>query len=146
MADHFTITEHLRDLNNEDLMRVGGALGLYYPHMHRMNPLLEELVAAWLNREDNVLSASGHPSWASLIKALRDIHQPGIAQEIEEGMLDCSRAVCIGCSMSCHVLQLISAPTDCGGLTPTRHQLCSMSLWLILCSNPTWKLKVARCL
>ena len=70
MTDHYAVTRHLRDLSNEDLIGVGGALGLYYPHLRKMSPLLEELVAAWLNREDNVLSASGEPSWASLIKAL----------------------------------------------------------------------------
>ena len=87
MADHFAVTEHLRDLCNEsDLIRLGGALGLYYPHLRRMNPFLEELVAAWLNRRDNVLSASGDPTWVSLIKALQDIDQPGIAQKIEQGM------------------------------------------------------------
>ena len=82
MADHYAITRHLRDLSKEDLIGVGGALGLYYPHLRKMSPLLEELVAAWLNREDNVLSASGAPSWTSLIKALRDINQSGTAQKI----------------------------------------------------------------
>ncbi len=82
MADHFTVTRHLRDLSNEDLIGVGEALGLYYPHLRKMNPLLEELVAAWLNREDNVQSASGDPSWASLSKALRDIGQSGTADKI----------------------------------------------------------------
>ena len=65
---------------------LGGALGLYYPHLRKMSPLLKEMVAAWLNREDNVLSASGDPSWASLIKALQDINQAGIAKKIAEGM------------------------------------------------------------
>ena len=86
MADHYAITKHLRDLSNEELIGVGGALGLLYPHLRRMSPFLEEMVAAWLNREDNVLSASGEPSWASLIKALQDIDQPGIAKKIAEGM------------------------------------------------------------
>ena len=86
MADHYTITRHLRDLSKEELIGVGGALGLYYPHLRKMSPLLEEMVAAWLNREDNVLSASGDPSWASLIKALKDIDQSGIAKKIAEGM------------------------------------------------------------
>ena len=86
MADHYAVTKHLRDFGNDELIGVGGALGLYYPHLRRMNPLLEEMVAAWLNREDNVLSASGDPSWASLIKALQDINQPGIAKKIAEGM------------------------------------------------------------
>ena len=86
MADHYTVTRHLRNLGNDELIRVGEALGLYYPHLRRMSPLLEEMVAAWLNREDNVLSASGDPSWSSLIKALRDINQPGIAGTISKGM------------------------------------------------------------
>ena len=86
MADHFAVSEYLRPLLNEDLIRLGLALGLYYPHLHNMTrSLLNEMVAAWLNREDNVLSATGDPSWASLIQALRDIDQPGIAQRIEEG-------------------------------------------------------------
>ena len=85
MADHYTVTRHLRNLSKEDLIGVGGALGLYYPHLRKMSPLLEELVAAWLNKEDNVQSASGDPSWSSLIKALQDIHQPGIAMTISSG-------------------------------------------------------------
>ena len=86
MADHYIVTKHLRDLSNDsDLIGLGGALGLYYPDLRRMNPLLEELVAAWL-RQDNVMSASGDPSWASLIKALQETNHPGIAKKIEEGM------------------------------------------------------------
>ena len=84
MADHYTVTKHLRDLSNEDLIKVGEALGLYYPDLKRMKDLPGDMVAAWLNKKDNVLSASGEPSWASLIKALRDINQPGIARKILE--------------------------------------------------------------
>ena len=88
MADHYTVAKQLRDLSKEDLIGAGGALGLYYPHLRRMSPLLDEMVAAWLNREDNVLTASGEPSWASLIKALQDTNQPGIAKKIAEGIID----------------------------------------------------------
>ena len=85
MADHHIITTHLRDLKNEVLMDLGGALGLRYSHLHNMSrPLLNEMVVAWLNREDHVLSI-GDPSWARLIQALKDIHQPGIAKDISEG-------------------------------------------------------------
>ena len=86
MADHYTVTKHLRDLSNEDLIRVGGALGLYYPRLRKMTPLLEELVAAWLNKDDNVRVASGDPTWESLIKALRDIDKTGLAEEITQGI------------------------------------------------------------
>ena len=83
LADHFAVSEQLRPLLHEDLMRLGLALGLYYPHLHNMSrPLLNEMVASWLNLEDNVLSATGVPSWASLIKALQVIDQPGIAGKV----------------------------------------------------------------
>ena len=48
MADHCFVTRHLRDLSNEELMDLGGALGLRYSNLRRMSPLLEEMVAAWL--------------------------------------------------------------------------------------------------
>ena len=86
MADHYAITKHLAPLLSEDLIELGLALGLYYPRLHNMSrSLLNEMVAAWLNREDSVLSATGEPSWASLVQALTDIHQPGIAKDISEG-------------------------------------------------------------
>ena len=85
MSDHYYVIRHLRDLSNDELVDLGGALGLHYSNLRRMSPLPEEMVAAWLNGTDNVLSATGDPSWANLIQALRDIHQSGIAQRIEEG-------------------------------------------------------------
>ena len=88
MADHYTITKHLKDLIAEDLIELGVVLGLYYPHLCKMqhHNLLEDMVAAWLNREDKVPTTSGDPTWASLIKALQDINLPGVAKEIEDGM------------------------------------------------------------
>ncbi len=85
MADHYAVTKHLRDFRSADLMELGGALGLYYPHLRNMNPLMEEMVAAWLNKEDNVFSVSGDPSWTSLTKALRNTNHLGTAKKIEEG-------------------------------------------------------------
>ena len=79
------MSEQLRPLLTEDLIRLGLALGLYYPHLHNMSrSLRNEMVAAWLNGEDNVLTATGDPSWASLIKALRAIDQPGIASKVTQ--------------------------------------------------------------
>ena len=85
MADHYVVTRHLRDLSNEELMDLGGALGLRYSNLRNMKPLLNEMVAAWLMRKDNVLSATGDPSWTSLIQALQDINQPGIAEDCIKG-------------------------------------------------------------
>ena len=83
IADHYTVSKHLEPLLNQDLISLGLALGLHYPHLCNMSrPLLNELVAAWLNGEDSVLLTTGDPSWASLVKALRDIDQPGIADKV----------------------------------------------------------------
>ena len=87
MADHYAVCILLKDLSKEDIIELGEALGLYYPHLRKMERLLKDMVAAWLNREDHVLLATGDPSWASLIQALRDIDQPGIAQRIAEGII-----------------------------------------------------------
>ena len=83
--DHFAVTRHLTNLGNAELMTLGGALGLHYPHLQRMAPLMNELVAAWLKSEDSVVAVSGPPSWASLTQALRIIGQNGIATNIETG-------------------------------------------------------------
>lgn len=88
MAHHFTITKCLSDLGNKELLALGGALGLYYPHLQRMplGSFMGDMLAAWLNREDSVMEASGDPSWTSLIKALKCIEQHGIAQAISQGI------------------------------------------------------------
>ena len=83
--DHFAVMGHLRDLGNEQLLEVGGALGLRYARMKRMTSLMSEMVAAWLNGEDDVLTISGPPSWASLIKALHDVGLNGVALAINAG-------------------------------------------------------------
>lgn len=79
------VKRYLRDLGSDELMDLGGALGLRYPNLKRMTPLISEMVAAWLKREDNVIAVSGPPSWANLTQALRDIGQNGIANTIETG-------------------------------------------------------------
>ena len=83
MEDHFEITEFLRNLDKNVLIRLGGALGLSYSKLKKMEPLCEEMVAAWLNKEDNV-SKSGEPSWKSLKAALIKISQTGLADTITD--------------------------------------------------------------
>ena len=83
MKDHFPVTKCLEDFSNDELMSLGTALGLRYTKVRNMRcPLLGEMVAAWLNGEDEVLSVTGAPSWDSLSKALKKINQPGIADKI----------------------------------------------------------------
>ena len=67
------------------LIRLGTALGLKYPHLQRMQILPDDMVAAWLNIEDEVMDISGIPTWSSLIKALEDTDQKGVASRIRKG-------------------------------------------------------------
>ena len=55
-----------------------------YSKLRKMTTYPNDMVAAWLRREDFVLDASGEPTWRSLVKALRKIGQEGIARDIEE--------------------------------------------------------------
>ena len=51
-----------------------------------MKSLPEDMVAAWLRREDYVLKVSGEPTWRSLVQALTTVGQGGIAKDIEEAI------------------------------------------------------------
>lgn len=44
----------------------------------------EDMVTAWLNKQDFVVQSSGEPTWGTLVKALRRIGQGGVAEEIIE--------------------------------------------------------------
>ena len=47
-----------------------------------MTSFPDEVVAAWLNRQDNVLQQSGEPTWSTLEEALRKIGQTGLAEDV----------------------------------------------------------------
>ena len=81
---HFKPANYLRKLDNRQIRCVGGALGLAYDTLDKMKDLPEEMVAAWLRREDFVMSMSGEPTWRTLAKALRRVGQEGIARDIEQ--------------------------------------------------------------
>ena len=49
-----------------------------------MKDLPEEMVAAWLRRDDFVQSMSGEPTWRTLIEALRKVGLEGTATDIEK--------------------------------------------------------------
>ena len=80
MDDHFEICQPLKNLSNTDISSLGGALGLSYPKVEGAS--IEKVVAAWLNREDNVLQRCGEPTWYNLRDALESIGQKGIAEDI----------------------------------------------------------------
>ena len=72
------------NLRHLHLIQLGQALGLSYPTLDKMNELPSEMVAAWLNRQDNVFHQSGEPTWMGLVDALEKIGQAGIAKDIRE--------------------------------------------------------------
>ena len=85
MDDHFEVIQFLKNLDKRDLKKLGGALGLSYPKLRNMEHLCEDMVAAWLNKEDKVMEQSGEPSWNSLKTALEKIGQTGLANSIPQG-------------------------------------------------------------
>ena len=81
---HFEISRCLGDLDNEQIVQVGLALGMNYAKLKRMRSLPGDMVAAWLRREDDVLEVSGVPTWKALAEALKDNGQTGLAMKIQQ--------------------------------------------------------------
>ena len=83
--DHFEVKTSLENLDPNQLRDLGGALGLRYPKLRRMtnNIILDDMTAAWLNKEDSVLHKSGEPTWSRLVKGLEEIGQMGVAEDIQ---------------------------------------------------------------
>ena len=78
----------------QELVNVGLRLGLRYPTLKKMSSefLLNDMVHAWLMKDDDVTEGSGEPSWKSLSKTLEDCGHSGIAAKIKgKGIitLDC---------------------------------------------------------
>ena len=84
LRDHFKVCQSLKSLGSPNThKKLGGALGLLYPTLQKMTSFPDEVVAAWLNRQDNVLQHSGEPTWSTLEEALRKIGQTGLAEDIQ---------------------------------------------------------------
>ena len=81
---HYEISRCLDDLDNQQLVQVGLALGMNYAKLKRMRSLPGDMVAAWLRREDDVLGVSGVPTWRALSEALKDVGQTGLAVKIQQ--------------------------------------------------------------
>ena len=65
MKDHHEVCQSLKNLSSSNIEQLGGALGLFYPTLEPMKSL-GQMVAAWLNRQDDVLNRTGEPTWHTL--------------------------------------------------------------------------------
>ena len=81
---HFEVTQSLKDLSNDELIELGTALGLPFSKLKRYSAesLCDDMVHAWLRKDDDVLEKSGEPSWESLATALEAIGIKGTAENI----------------------------------------------------------------
>ena len=57
-----------------------------------LSSFADEMVAAWLNRQDEVLQRSGEPTWSTLADALTKIGQTGLAKDIRRICHDTSHS------------------------------------------------------
>ena len=83
-ADHFQVSSLLEDLNNDNLRKLGTALGLAFTKLKRMT-LPGDMVEAWLRGDGDVIKTSGPPSWESLAIALEKTGHTKIAITIRRG-------------------------------------------------------------
>ena len=87
IGDLVEVTKYLLELDQTAIHSLGLTLGLYYPHLNKMETskrFRDDVIAAWLQKEDQVLRM-GTPTWETLVKALRDprVNQTGVANKIE---------------------------------------------------------------
>ena len=82
------ITVYLASMQRDDIYKLGLVLGLSDTKLREKRDLhsctfLEDVVAAWLHKEDYVKD-KGEPTWTVLIKALKHtrVNQTGIADKI----------------------------------------------------------------
>lgn len=82
--DHFAVTEFLLGLEKDHIYHLGLVLGLNQGRVKNMmdssTTFLDDVIAAWLRREDQVRETT----WVNLVKALRHprLNQTGIADKI----------------------------------------------------------------
>jgi len=87
IGDLVEVTDYLLGLDQAAIHSLGLTLGLYYPHLNKMETskrFRDDVIAAWLQKEDQVLKM-GIPTWETLVRALRHprVNQAGIANKIE---------------------------------------------------------------
>lgn len=86
MGDLNDIICYLHDMDTKQLRSLGLAFGLHHPNISKMEHFPNDLVAAWLRREENVCLQCP-PSWRNLVKALEEINQIGIATDVRRDHL-----------------------------------------------------------
>ena len=82
LSDHLDITLSIKEMENDDLIKLGEALGLSRPNLRRMKDMPGDMVAAWLRQQDDVIHKTGDPTWRKLANALDRIDQNGVAKKI----------------------------------------------------------------
>ena len=82
--DHFEVRKYLKDLETEQLLQLGLALGLQYPTLKDMKNMPDDLIHSWLLRQQEVIKQSGEPTYKSLATALDEIEQTGLAQDVRQ--------------------------------------------------------------
>ena len=93
---HSQIIPLLTPLKNEELVTIGLILGLRYPRLKKMSSdcLLNDMVHAWLRRDDDVIEGSGEPTLESLINALQACGHTGVVADIrKQGILCVAKRV-----------------------------------------------------
>lgn len=83
MRDLNEIATYLRNLDTNHYVSLGGEFGLFHPKLNRMRHYPNDVVAAWLRREDDV-SNKCRPTWRNLALALEHIGQNGIAEAVRK--------------------------------------------------------------
>ena len=84
-SDIIEISKYLNQLNRTHFFTLGMCLGLRHSSLKDMmhsEMYKTDVIAAWIRREGDVDQKTGAPTWSSLVKALMDVGQKGIAQNI----------------------------------------------------------------
>ena len=87
--DYHEVCKSLRNLHRHGDLHVtalGIALGLSYQTvlgLGNSDDFLNQVIAAWLNRQDSVLSQSGEPTWSVLADKLKEMGCDSIAADIQ---------------------------------------------------------------
>ena len=86
MGDLLDIITYLRDLETHQCVSLGVAFGILHPKLSKMTNFPDDVVAAWIRKEDDVLNRC-LPTWRNLAKALEQVNQNGIADKVKRDHL-----------------------------------------------------------
>ena len=79
--------KYLLNLGQTDIYHLGLTLGLNHPHLKDLESsktFKEDMIAAWLQKKDQVTGRGLPITWETLVNALRDdqVKQNGVADKI----------------------------------------------------------------